>query len=101
MVVLGLGVLCAFGGVQLYQLSKDDKARTRMERARRKTISYLDETIGGKRAMESEHDRDERRRQEETEKAEKARKEKEVEGKKETDGGGWRRYIPLWTQAKG
>ena len=104
MVVVGLGLLCAFGGVQLFQLSKDEKARTRMERARRKTISYLDETIGGRRQMEDEADRSERRRQDELDRAEREREKKEREAevkKKAAAGSGWRRYVSVWAQGKG
>ena len=104
MVVVGLGLVCAFGGVQLFRLSKDEKARKRMQRARRSTISYLDETIGGKRQMESEADRNERRRQDEVDRVERERekKEREAEAKKAVaEGSGWRRYVPRWAQAKG
>ena len=105
MVVVGIGLLCAFGGVQLFQLSKDEKARKRMERARRKTISYLDETIGGRREMETEADRDEKRRADEAERLERERERKVREAearKKGTAGSGWRGYIAaVWPQAKG
>ena len=104
MVLAALGVVFAFGGVQLFRLSKDDKARGRMERARRKTVSYLDETIGGKRPLETEADRVENRRRDEEDRVERdrERKEREADMKQKAAGGsGWRRYIPLWAQAKG
>ena len=54
LVVGGVGLMCALGGVLFFQLSKDEEALRKGRAARRKRWGYLEHTFGGHHSDEEE-----------------------------------------------
>ena len=65
LVVGGVGLWCALGGVLFYQLSKDEEALSKGRAERRKRWGYLEYTWGAQRRGEEQAEEEQQRRPEE------------------------------------
>ena len=88
LVVTGIGLTCALGGVLFYQLSKDEEAMRKGREVRRKRWGYLEASIKGERTVSEEERWAERERQ----RREREQREREAEERKQRTG--WRRLVP-------
>ena len=89
LVVGGVGLVCALGGVLFYQLSKDEEALRKGREVRRRRWGLLEEAIKG---HSEELDTERRRAAMEAERRERERREQEKAEKEKRTG--WKRMLP-------